>query len=740
MNAIIEAFFICIIASIIWAPIVFLIAARFSKRDTSGLTDKLWPLALVAAALPAILAPFAAAAGLSLRQSAPLPPMQAFEAPVNFAPVAAIEPAAASAPPLDLAAVLEASAILYFYGFVMFLGLGVIRMIWFSYRAQYAFNIDEPQLEAGLEDWRRRMGIKRRPRYAFSDTISSVCVHGFFRPVILMPMTLLDRVPVKDAILMGAHEMAHIKRGDTVLFALCTGVKAIFWFNPFMQRIAARANLAAEQAADALVIAHGAERRQYAHCFVQGLRFASGAPSSLSQELVPSFTPFDKRSRRERLDAILSKTGATPMLNLRHKAGLALSIITAAGLAFAQAALAVAPKPAREALPTTPVEGKITLSFGQRSVLLGDDRPTHEGVDIKAKRGSLVRASGAGKVIDATSRYRGKSAWGNVVVIDHGHGLVTRYAHLDSFTVKKGDTVDTGDVIGAVGSTGKSTGPHLHFEVIQDGLAIDPAPVLAAEPMAAPAPVIAPKPVKKSARAIVIAPAAAIAGLQQPEPNPAPEPRIAPAPRSEWIEQELAGRFKFVEGHLADTLENFDFNKFENFEFDFDNSAFDGFNGFEAFSVSEFGDVQRWGWLSQEERENVIEARRNATEIARDALREAKAGIAQAQRDNKRAQRDQKRARRDMERTRRSAERTWPDAESTRLDAERTKLDVEREMKRVKRGWAKSNDNIDAQEILALQEKALKEAQINLENELAEIKRRRAELKREKRNTKTKNK
>ncbi len=91
---------------------------------------------------------------------------------------------------------------------------------------------------------------------------------------------------MSDAILMGAHEMAHIKRGDTRLFALCTAARAVFWFNPFMQRIAACANLAAEQAADALVIASGAERRQYAQCFVQGLRFAAGA-SNLGRDLVP---------------------------------------------------------------------------------------------------------------------------------------------------------------------------------------------------------------------------------------------------------------------------------------------------------------------------------------------------------------------------------------------------------------------------------------------------------------------
>ncbi len=736
MSAVIEAFFLCLLASMIWAPIVFLIVARVS-HNASNMADKLWPVALVVTALPAIFAPFAAAAGLSFRQSAPLPPMVAYEAPTNIT-ATIIEPVFVPATSLSISAVLEATATLYFYGFLMFLVLGFVRMIWFSYRVQYAFDIDEPKLEAGLEDWRFRMGIKRRPRYAFSDAISSVCVHGIFRPTILMPMTLLDRVSVEDAILMGAHEMAHIKRGDTALFALCTAARAIFWFNPFIQRIAARANLAAEQAADALVIARGAERRQYAHCFVQGLRFASGV-SPMGQELVPSFTPFDKRSRRERLDAILSKKAPAAILTLPHKIGLMLSIVAAVGLAFAQAAFAVAPASAREALPEAPLRGKITMGFGATSILLGDDRPTHEGIDIKAVRGTPVLAAGDGKVIDATSRYRGQRAWGNVVVVDHGHGLVTRYAHLDKFTVKKGDTVNAGDPIGAAGSTGKSTGPHLHFEVIQDGQAIDPAPVLAATPMAPPAPVIRPDPVRMPDQVISIVPAPTIVGLSSPEPGALPAPSATPATVSTRIEQELAGRFKFIEKHMTDAFEGFeiDFNDFDDFEFEFDSTSFERLNG-----------IQSWAWLSKEERKDIEKAKHNAMEIAREAMSQAKVSITRAQRDieraqrnaerdNERAQRDRQRARRDAERKReriardfeRSIERAEVHAEK-RAEARTEKMEYQWEQ------TERYNHNVSEHELLNLRQKALEEAQDDLERELKEVKRQREKLERKKRKAK----
>ncbi len=734
MSALIEPFFYCLIASMIWAPIVFFATARFRKDNAPGLAEKIWPISLAIAALPAMIAPVAAAFGLSLRSAPPLPPMGA----VGPTPQIITESAPVIAAPttISLTSVLDALAVLYFYGFMMFLILGVARYIWFSYRVGYAFEIDEPRLEAGLEHWRARIGIKRRPRYAFSDAVASVCVHGIFRPVILMPHNLLDRVSIDDAVLMGAHEMAHIKRGDTSLFAFCTVVKAVFWFNPIMQRIAARANLAAEQAADALVIARGVDRRQYAHCFVQGLRFAAGAHSSAGRELVPSFTPFDKRSRRERLDAILSRTGGASLLGLRGKIGLAFTVGVAAALAFAQAALAVAPPPPKDALPQPPVEGKVSFSFGQKSAVLGDNSKTHKGVDIKARRGTVVKAAGDGKVIAATSRYQGKRAWGKVVVIDHGHGLVTRYAHLDSYRVKRGDRVNAGHVIGAVGSTGKSTGPHLHFEVIQDGEQIDPTPVIAvAEPMPAPDPVFAPvpdaKPVISSTRAVMIAPSPEIAE----EPSPATKVR----PVGD-VSETLAGRFEVFEERMAEVFE--DFGPFENFEgFDFDGMTVDlddidlgDIGEMQVYAMNSIDSIRDMELLSGEDREKIREAQREAMRAAGKAMREAKREVErarqQAVRHQEQALRDRQRAQRDVERAQREIERAQEQLEKEHDRAARERERAAEEIERARE--AAQEEAINREEILALREEALADAQADLEEELAEIERMRAELDREK--------
>lgn len=112
------------------------------------------------------------------------------------------------------------------------------------------------------------------------------------------------------------------------------------------------------------------------------------------------------------------------------------------------------------------VQGKrVSSSFGSRIHPITGRRTFHDGVDIAANHGTAVYAYSGGRVVEA--RYNG--GYGYNIVIDHGNGLKTRYAHLSKMSVKVGQKVDTGQRIGSVGSTGTSTGPHLHFEVIRNG-------------------------------------------------------------------------------------------------------------------------------------------------------------------------------------------------------------------------------------------------------------------------------
>jgi murein DD-endopeptidase MepM/ murein hydrolase activator NlpD len=114
---------------------------------------------------------------------------------------------------------------------------------------------------------------------------------------------------------------------------------------------------------------------------------------------------------------------------------------------------------------------RVGSGFGMRKDPIDSTMKMHKGIDVAAPTGTKVYAAGSGKVLKITSSEDG---YGNCIIIEHGFGFVSRYAHLSGFKIKEGDEVKKGDLIGLVGSTGRSTGPHLHYEIEKDGEKIDP--------------------------------------------------------------------------------------------------------------------------------------------------------------------------------------------------------------------------------------------------------------------------
>lgn len=108
-----------------------------------------------------------------------------------------------------------------------------------------------------------------------------------------------------------------------------------------------------------------------------------------------------------------------------------------------------------------PVRGYLSAGFGNRLDPFTGQKDFHSGIDISTPIGTHVQAPAAGVVISAGVQ----GAYGNALVIDHGYGVVTRYGHLEGFAAKPGQRVRRGDLLGYVGNTGRSTGPHLHYEV-----------------------------------------------------------------------------------------------------------------------------------------------------------------------------------------------------------------------------------------------------------------------------------
>lgn len=117
-----------------------------------------------------------------------------------------------------------------------------------------------------------------------------------------------------------------------------------------------------------------------------------------------------------------------------------------------------------------PTKGWVTSGFGYRTSPFTNLRELHEGIDIATHINALIIAPANGVVVEATR----DAGYGNMIEIDHGYGVITRYGHNSINLVKRGDRVKRGQPIAKIGSTGRSTGPHLHYEVMLNGVPVNP--------------------------------------------------------------------------------------------------------------------------------------------------------------------------------------------------------------------------------------------------------------------------
>lgn len=156
-----------------------------------------------------------------------------------------------------------------------------------------------------------------------------------------------------------------------------------------------------------------------------------------------------------------------------HPAPAATAVLTTAPVT---APPGVAPDPDLAGAPrfVLPVAGRPSSGYGMRTDPIRGGSVNHPGFDLAAASGTEVAAAARGTVVHAGPA----GTYGNLVTLRHENGFETRYAHLSEVDVKVGDVVETGAELGKVGTTGYSTGPHLHFEVRHSGQAIDPAPLL----------------------------------------------------------------------------------------------------------------------------------------------------------------------------------------------------------------------------------------------------------------------
>ncbi|MBI1233822.1 MAG: peptidoglycan DD-metalloendopeptidase family protein [Alphaproteobacteria bacterium] len=299
---------------------------------------------------------------------------------------------------------------------------------------------------------------------ARTDAVPSPFVCGLLRPILVLPR----EAEVDDLVL--AHELAHISRRDSRVLLVMRLAGLALWFNPFVFLIERERRLAVEIACDraALETLGNGRARSYARSLLQAACANSGPQAALGFGVEP------RKALEMRIRSILSPAPKT------RSAGGMVALAALAVMALPVAGLQVAEASGMAADPdfTAPVvQGRTTSRFGPAAP--GPDGPrNHTGHDIAAPAGTPVTAPAGGRVTFAGSGYNGQAGWGNVVEIDHGGGWTTVYAQLQDYAVAPGDTVRAGQVIARVGSSGVSTGPHLHVEVHRDGERLDPADYL----------------------------------------------------------------------------------------------------------------------------------------------------------------------------------------------------------------------------------------------------------------------
>ncbi len=329
-------------------------------------------------------------------------------------------------------------------------------------------------LAQALRLWEAFSRLGRVVRQATSATVSAhpvrvteakVPAMAWGRDAVLMPKALIAALSPAELSLVIDHERAHLDRRDPLYFAALGWLDAVLWFNPCVRLQTRRCRAAAELACDAVVTAAQPHLRQdYARALVRVLQNATGAVP----DCVPAATS-DKTSGdyRMRLTNILN-----PAPVRRARWFYAAIAVAAVPLIGAQFAWSQTNAPGN--LSVVPVEGKITGPYGKRHDPVTNVDDFHRGIDFAVAPGTPIKAAGAGTIAMAGQEGR----YGLTVEIDHGHGVKTRYAHLQELKVHWGMHVAAGQEIGTSGNSGASTGPHLHFEVWKNGKSEDPQKVL----------------------------------------------------------------------------------------------------------------------------------------------------------------------------------------------------------------------------------------------------------------------
>jgi murein DD-endopeptidase MepM/ murein hydrolase activator NlpD len=371
---------------------------------------------------------------------------------------------------------------LWLIGVLYFSRQFIIHRRRWSRIARQADPIAAPDLLSIADEWAQRFSIHRHVRLASAKTTHSSFTIGILRPVIVLPTSLLASATPECIEAIISHEMAHIKRWDDFWKVMQKLVQIFYFFHPAVWLAGFQLNAARECRCDGEVLAQKKlSPRIYGQALITALKSASFSKASL--DLSPVFFS-TKQVLNQRIHFI--KKGKTMQPSLLTK--ILFIIIAAAVLPMAGSSKPIAPIQSTATIsegstlqlinPLPVGLYRLTAKFGMMKHPLTGKNVFHRAVDLGAPRGTQVSAATDGIVVKtflvANAKPDDDTASGNTIEIEHRDGFRTRYTHLDTVSVVEQQKVQQGEKIGEVGSSGISTGPHLHFEVIKDGQPVNP--------------------------------------------------------------------------------------------------------------------------------------------------------------------------------------------------------------------------------------------------------------------------
>jgi beta-lactamase regulating signal transducer with metallopeptidase domain len=252
------------------------------------------------------------------------------------------------------------------------------------------------------------------------------------------------------------HEKIHAALWHSLDLVATELLIALLWFNPFVFFFRISIKSVHEYQVDSRILKSDIQKSHYLKIIMENLE--------LNCRLNGLYNYFNGITIKKRIKMITKNN--TSGVHIAWYL-LIIPLLTFLILSFAKP---IAEKPDLFPLEKGKCE-KISAPFGVKMINPFTKKEViHNGVDLKAKEGTSVLAAAGGKLIKVSE----EEGWGNLIVIEHGDGFETWYAHLKDFTVESGQVVEKGQVIGHVGTTGNSTGPHLHFEVRLNKVNVDP--------------------------------------------------------------------------------------------------------------------------------------------------------------------------------------------------------------------------------------------------------------------------